>query len=174
MNPTLNDIVSLCKRRGFVYPSSEIYGGLQSVYDYGPLGVELMRNIRDLWWKRFVRDREDIVGIESQIFMHPQVWVSSGHVGGFADPMVEDAKNNKRYRADHIIEDWCVKNQKPAPDTDNMTLDQLDSFIKENKILSPDKNDLRPAQSFNLMFRTALGSVEDKVTDLYLRAETAQ
>lgn len=171
---SMQDIVSLCKRRGFVYPSSEIYGGLQSVYDYGPLGAELMRNLRAMWWKKFILDREDIVGIESQIFMHPQVWVASGHVGGFADPMVEDTKTNKRYRADHIIEEWCKTNNKETPDCDNMSLEQLDAFIKNNKILSPDKNPLRHAQSFNLMFKTPLGSVEDKVTDLYLRAETAQ
>lgn len=171
---SMQDIVSLCKRRGFVYPSSEIYGGLQSVYDYGPLGSELMRNLRAMWWKKFILDREDIVGIESQIFMHPQVWVASGHVGGFADPMVEDTKTNKRYRADHIIEEWCKTYNKETPDCDNMNLEQLDAFIKNNKILSPDKNPLRHAQSFNLMFKTPLGSVEDKVTDLYLRAETAQ
>ncbi|MBP7859391.1 glycine--tRNA ligase [Patescibacteria group bacterium] len=171
---SMQEIVSLCKRRGFVYQSSEIYGGLQSVYDYGPLGVELMRNLRDLWWKKFVLDRENIVGIETEIFMHPQVWVSSGHAKGFADPMVEDTKTNKRYRADHIIEEWCLQNKKDIPDCDNMSLEELDKFISENKILSPDKNKLRSAQSFNLMFKTALGSVEDKVSDLYLRAETAQ
>ncbi|MCA9372059.1 glycine--tRNA ligase, partial [Candidatus Woesebacteria bacterium] len=170
----MDEIVALAKRRGFVYPSSEIYGGLANVYDYGPLGVELLQNIRKLWWKTFIHDRKDIVGIESQIFMHPRVWVASGHVGGFSDPMVEDQKNKKRYRADHIIEDWCKAQKKDIPDLDNMSLDQLNTFIDEHNICSPDGNKLGPARNFNLMFKTKLGSVEDNAEELYLRAETAQ
>jgi len=168
------DIISLCKRRGFVYPSSEIYGGLKSVYDYGPLGVELLRNIRELWWNEYVSKRTDIVGIESSIFMHPLVWKASGHVDGFSDPMVEDVKNHKRYRADHIIEEWCKSKGQKAPDCDNLSLAQLDKYIQDNNILSPDKNKLSKAKSFNLMFQTELGSNEDDTTSIYLRAETAQ
>lgn len=174
MAVSMNDIVSLAKRRGFVYPSSEIYGGLRNVYDYGPNGVELLKNLRQLWWKHFVHDRSDVVGIESAIFMHPKVWVASGHVGGFADPMVEDKKTHKRFRVDHIIQDWIRENDKKPIDTDNMTVEEMDDFINSNKIKSPDGNELTPAKSFNLMFRTDLGSTEDETSDLYLRAETAQ
>src|SRR5207237_341391 len=100
----MEDIIALCKRRGFVYPSSEIYGGLANAYDYGPLGTELLRNLRNMWWTEFISKRDDMVGLDSQIIVHPQTWVASGHVGAFTDPMVEDLKTHKRYRADHIIE----------------------------------------------------------------------
>src|SRR3989344_6711652 len=103
-NPTLEEIVSLCKRRGFVFPTSEIYGGLASAYDYGPIGAQLLKNIKDVWWKKFVIERQDMVGLDSQIILHPKTWEASGHVSNFADPMVEDKKTHKRYRADHLIE----------------------------------------------------------------------
>lgn len=170
----MEKVVSLCKRRGFVYPSSEIYGGLGNVYDYGPLGVELLKNIRELWWKTFVRSREDVVGIESQIFMHPEVWVASGHVGGFADPMIEDMNNKKRHRADHIVEEWSKNKLGQEIDTDLMSVDDLDQFIKDNNVLSPDGNPLGEVKSFNLLFKTQLGAVENDTSDLYLRGETAQ
>ena len=170
----MEKIVSLSKRRGFVYPSSEIYGGLANVYDYGPMGVELLRNIRELWWKRFVMRRRDIMGIESAIFMHPKVWVASGHVGGFSDPMTEDTVTNKRYRADHLIEDWLKANDKPSVDLDTLSVEELNSFVKENKIKSPDGNELSTIKQFNLMFETKLGPTEDNSQTLYLRAETAQ
>ncbi|MCR4329693.1 MAG: glycine--tRNA ligase [Candidatus Roizmanbacteria bacterium] len=171
---TLETLVSLAKRRGFVYPSSEIYGGLANVYDYGPLGVELLRNIRDLWWKEYVTKRHNIVGLESAIFMHPNVWKASGHVAGFSDPMIDDAENHKRYRADHVIADWCKENNKEVPDTDNMILEMLDEFITSNHIISTDGNAFNHARNFNLMFKTKLGSVENDAEELYLRAETAQ
>lgn len=170
----MQKIVSLCKRRGFVYPSSEIYGGLANVYDYGPLGAELLRNIRNLWWKHFVTSFPDVVGLESMIFMHPKVWEASGHVDGFTDPMVEDLENKKRYRADHVIEDWCKANKKNIPDTDNFSLEEMDTFIKDNNIKSLDGNKLGKSKNFNLLFKTKLGSVEDNADDLYLRGETAQ
>src|SRR5690606_36402592 len=129
-------IVSLDKRRGFVYPSSEIYGGLGNVYDYGPMGVELLKNMRALWWKKFVRSREDVVGLESAIFMHPQVWVASGHVGGFSDPMVEDKVTHKRYRADHLIESWVKENDHEPFDTDTLSLEDFNTFILTHKVLS--------------------------------------
>jgi len=171
---TLDTLVSLAKRRGFVYPSSEIYGGLANVYDYGPLGVELLRNIRDLWWKEYVSKRNNIVGLESAIFMHPNVWKASGHVAGFSDPMIDDLENHKRYRADHVITDWCKEHKKDVPDTDNMTLEMLDTFIIDNAITSVDGNTFGKARNFNLMFKTKLGSVENNAEDIYLRAETAQ
>jgi len=168
------EIVSLCKRRGFVYPSSEIYGGLANVYDYGPLGVELLKNIRELWWSEFVRKSPNTVGIESQIFMHPDVWKASGHVDGFSDPLVEDKVTHKRYRADHLIEDWLTKNKKDKIDLDSLTTEELSEFIKTNNIKSPDKNELTQAKNFNLMFETDLGTIEGEKSKLYLRAETAQ
>lgn len=168
------EIVSLCKRRGFVYPSSEIYGGLANVYDYGPLGVELLKNLRDLWWTEFVRKSTDTVGIESQIFMHPMVWKASGHVDGFSDPLIEDKVTNKRYRADHLIEDWILKNNKEKVDLDSLTIEELNQFISTNKIKSPDGNELTQVKNFNLMFETDLGTVEGEKSKLYLRAETAQ
>jgi len=170
----MEKVVSLAKRRGFVYPSSEIYGGLANVYDYGPMGVELLRNIRALWWKRFVTSRPDIMGIESAILMHPKVWIASGHVGGFSDPMTEDKETHIRYRADHLIEDWAHNNTQDVPDCDNMSVEELNQFIADNKITSPAGNELTPIKQFNLMFETNLGSTEEDLQKLYLRAETAQ
>jgi len=106
---TLDTIVALSKRRGFVYPTSEIYGGLANSYDYGPLGAELLRNIRNAWWREFITKREDMVGLDSAIMLHPQTWVASGHVGSFTDPLVEDKITHKRYRADHLIEQWLAR-----------------------------------------------------------------
>lgn len=174
MGVTMDEIVSLAKRRGFVYPSSEIYGGLRNVYDYGPVGVELLRNIRELWWQNFITCRQNIVGLESAILMHPTVWVASGHATGFSDLMVEDKKNHKRYRADHLIEDWVKANKDEEIDVDKMSIDEIDAFIKSNKIKSPSGNDLTSVKQFNMMFKTALGSTEGETSDLYLRAETAQ
>lgn len=171
---TLDEIVSLAKRRGFVYPSSEIYGGLRNVYDYGPVGVELLRNIRELWWENFIRKRPDIVGIESAILMHPTVWVASGHATGFSDLMVEDKKTHKRFRADHLIEDWVKENKKEEVDTDKMSPEEVNDYLVSNKIKSPHGNELTPVKQFNLMFKTALGSTEEEMADIYLRAETAQ
>lgn len=170
----LDEIVALCKRRGFVYPSSEIYGGLRNVYDYGPVGVEVLRNIRDLWWKKFVTRKPNVVGLESSILMHPQVWVASGHANGFSDMMVEDKETHKRYRADHLLEDWVKKNKGEDIDTDKLSAEDIEIYIKDNKIKSPDGNELTSVKQFNLMFKTQLGSTTDETSDLFLRAETAQ
>ena len=167
-------VISLAKRRGFVYPSSEIYGGLANVYDYGPMGVEVLRNIRELWWNRFIRRRSDMVGIESQIFMHPNVWEASGHAKNFDDPMVEDSVNNKRWRADHLVEEYSKNVLKQDIDTDLMSVEKLDKFVKDNKVKSPDGNPLGDVRRFNLMFQTELGSSEGNKLNLFLRAETAQ
>lgn len=169
-----NKVVSLCKRRGFIYPSSEIYGGLANVYDYGPLGVELLKNIRNLWWNKYVRSKQNIVGIESQIFMHPKVWEASGHADGFIDPMVEDTVNNKRYRADKIVEEYSKNNLGKEIDADLLSIEELNQFIIDNNVMSPDKNKLGEVKQFNLMFKTELGSTEASRSDLFLRAETAQ
>lgn len=173
----MEKIVALCKRRGFVYPTSEIYGGLVSSYDYGPMGAELLRNIRSLWWKTFIHGRDDVVGLDSQILLHPQTWVASGHVASFSDPLVEDTKTHKRYRADHLIESW-IKNQKDNRNSEvvveDLSLEDMEKFITDRKITSPDGNPLSKPKKFNLLFETKLGVVEGEKSLLYLRGETAQ
>jgi glycyl-tRNA synthetase len=174
MTTTLEDIASLSKRRGFVYPTSDIYGGLTSSYDYGPLGAELLRNIKNLWWETFVQGRDDMVGIDSQILLHPQTWVASGHVAAFNDPLVEDAKTKKRYRADHLIEAWIAKHPKEAVVVEDLTLEDMAAFIKTHGIKSPDGNELLAPKKFNLLFETKLGVVEGEKSVVYMRGETAQ
>ncbi|MEK7060672.1 MAG: glycine--tRNA ligase [Patescibacteria group bacterium] len=172
--PTLDEINSLCKRRGFVYPTSDIYGGLMSSYDYGPLGVELLRNIKSLWWKTFIHDRQDMVGLDSQILLHPETWVASGHVSAFNDPLVEDSVTKKRYRVDHLIEAWLKDHTDVHVVVEDMTLEDMDAFIGEHKIVSPDGNPLLTPKKFNLLFETKLGVVEGEKSLLYMRGETAQ
>jgi len=143
--PTLDEIVSLCKRRGYVYPTSAIYGGLANSYDYGPLGSQLLKNIKDLWWKEFISKRNDMVGLDSQILLNPETWVASGHVGSFSDPLVDDLKSKKRYRADHLIEDWVNKqNSEKFSDfvVENLSVEEMGKFIKDNGIKSPDGNEV--------------------------------
>src|SRR5258708_4817767 len=172
-NPTLDEIAALSKRRGFVYPTSEIYGGLANSYDYGPLGAELLRNIRNVWWHEFIHMRLDMVGIDSQILLHPDTWVASGHVASFSDPLVEDKITGKRYRADHLIEAW-LKDHPSEIEVENMKIDEMALFIKDQKILSPDGNPLSEPKSFNLLFETSIGAVSGEKSKLYLRGETAQ
>lgn len=171
---TLDAIASLCKRRGFVYPTSDIYGGLMSSYDYGPMGAELLRNIRNIWWKTFIQDRADMVGLDSQILLHPQTWVASGHVGSFNDPLVEDTVTNKRYRADHVIEEWLKTHPDPDVAVEDLTIGQMGEYISKHAVLSPDGNALSAPKTFNLLFETKLGVVEGEKSALYLRGETAQ
>lgn len=171
MKDTMEKITALAKRRGFVYPTSEIYGGLSNSYDYGPVGAELLRNIRNIWWKEFVNNREDMVGLDTQIILHPETWVASGHVGGFSDPLIEDVVTHKRYRADHLIEKTLAEGSKPV---EEMTVDEMNTYIKSGNIKSPDGNDLSEIKSFNLLFETAIGSVAGEKSKVYLRGETAQ
>lgn len=166
-NDVMEKVVALCKRRGFVYPGSEIYGGLAGTWDYGPYGVALKKNIENLWWKFFVDSREDMYGIDSAILMNSKVWEASGHVGGFSDPLVSDKKTKKRFRADHLLEEAGVN---PS----GMTLEQMGQKISELKIKSPDGNELSTPQQFNMMFKTSIGSVDGSDTTVYLRPETAQ
>ena len=175
MSQQLQKIISLCKRRGFVYPSSEIYGGLANAYDYGPLGAQLLKNIKDLWWKEFIEKREDMLGLDSQIILHPKTWEASGHTTGFSDPMVEDTKTHKRYRADHLIEEW-IKDKEEYKDfiIEDLTVQEMAEFIEKNKIKSPDGNSLTTAKKFNLLMETRLGVVEGDKDLVYLRGETAQ
>lgn len=163
----MEKIVSLSKRRGFIFQGSEIYGGLAGTWDYGPLGLALKKNIEQLWWHFFVDSRDDMYGIDSAILMNPKVWEASGHVGGFNDPLVSDIKTKKRYRADHLLEDAGLN---PS----GMTLEQMADLIKEKGIKSPDGNTLSAPQQFNMMFKTSVGSVDGSDTTVYMRPETAQ
>src|SRR3954467_13413711 len=140
----LDDIVSLCKRRGFIYQGSEIYGGLAGTWDYGPLGVALKRNITNLWWKMFVEDRDDMFGIDTTILMNPKVWEASGHVATFNDPLIEDMKTKKRFRLDHLLEDNGVEG------ADAMNLEQMVQVVKDRNIKSPDGNELGSPAQFNM------------------------
>jgi len=164
---TLDDIASLAKRRGFVYQGSEIYGGLAGTWDYGPLGVQLKRNITNLWWKLFVEDRPDMYGIDSAILMNPRVWIASGHVAGFSDPLIEDVKTKKRYRLDHLLEDAGIPPK-------GMDLAAMVEAIREHKLKSPEGNELGNPANFNLLFKTSIGAVESEQSAVYLRGETAQ
>lgn len=163
----MEKLVSLAKRRGFIYQGSEIYGGLAGTWDYGPLGVALKNNIQNMWWKRFVLDREDMYGMDAAILMNQNVWKASGHVGGFADPLVEDLKTKKRFRADHLLEEVGV-------DPKGLTIPEMDALIKEKGIKSPDGNPLGDVRQFNMMFKTHIGATEDESAISYLRPETAQ
>jgi len=162
----MEDIISLCKRRGFIFQGSEIYGGLAGTWDYGPLGVALRNNIRNIWWKRFVDDKENMYGIDAAILMNQNVWKSSGHVAGFADPLIEDLKTKKRYRADHLLEEAGV-------DIKGMTVADMSAAIKEKQIKSPEGNPLGDVRQFNMMFKTNVGATEDESSISYLRPETA-
>jgi glycyl-tRNA synthetase len=166
-NDSMEKVVSLAKRRGFIYQGSEIYGGLAGTWDYGPYGVALKNNIKQLWWKQFVDDREDMYGLDAALIMNPRVWEASGHVAGFADPLVEDVKTKKRYRADHVLEDQGIS-------VAGMTLEQMDALIKEKGIKSPEGNELGSVVQFNMMFKTQVGATEDASAIAYLRPETAQ
>lgn len=171
----MEKIVGLCKRRGYVYPTSEIYGGLISSYDYGPAGAALLRNIRNLWWQEFIEKREDMVGIDSQIILHPQTWHASGHVTSFNEPLVEDKITNKRYRADHLIESWLKENpSKEKIVVEDMTFEEMGEFIASHKIASPDGNPVTSPKKFNQLFKTSIGVIEDSKSEVYLRGETAQ
>jgi len=158
----LEKVVSLCKRRGFIFPGSEIYGGLANTWDYGPLGVELKNNVRKMWWQKVVQERNDIVGLDSAILMHPKVWEASGHLAGFTDPLVDCLSCKKRFRADHLLE---AKGLKPDFEPDNALTD----------IRCPEcDGKLGSVRNFNLMFKTFIGPVEEQTSKVFLRPETAQ
>ena len=163
----MEDIISLCKRRGFIYQGSDVYGGLSGTWDYGPLGVQLKRNIMQLWWRRFVDERDDIYGVDAAILMNQKVWQASGHVDTFVDPLCEDTVNHRRYRTDHILKDNGI-------DVDGMTMEQMDAAIAEKGIKSPDGNPLSKSRTFNMMFKTHVGATESEDSISYLRPETAQ
>ncbi|MBI5466453.1 MAG: glycine--tRNA ligase, partial [Candidatus Kerfeldbacteria bacterium] len=164
----LGEIVSLCKRRGFIYQGSEIYGGLAGTYDYGPLGAVLKRNIVNAWLKYFVDSWDDMYQIDTAILMNPKVWQASGHVDTFNDPLIEDVKTKKRYRLDHLLEDAGVENAA------SLSFEQMFDTIKQKGIKSPDGNELGNPAKFNLLFKSSIGSVQDETSTVYLRGETAQ
>ena len=172
---TMEKLVALCKSRGFVYPGSEIYGGLANAWDYGPLGVELKNNVKKAWMKKFVQESKYNVGLDAAILMNPKTWIASGHVGGFSDPLI-DCKNCKtRHRADKLIEDWAHENNKDMV-ADGMTDEEMINFIKENNIVCPKcgEQNFTPIRKFNLMYKTYQGVTEDSSSEIYLRPETAQ
>ena len=173
---TMEKLVALCKNRGFVYPGSEIYGGLANSWDYGPLGSELKKNIKDAWWKKFITENRHNVGIDAAIMMNPQVWVTTGHVGGFSDPLIDCKACKTRHRADKLIEEWGFKQGKDITGLDGWTNEQLVDYIKENNITCPNcgKQDFTEIRKFNLMFKTYMGVTEDAKSEVYLRPETAQ
>ena len=174
-NLTMDKIVGLCKSRGYVYPGSEIYGGLANTWDYGPLGVELKNNIKKAWMKKFVQESKYNVGLDAAILMNPDVWVASGHVGNFSDPLIDCKECKTRHRADKLIEEWAHEQGKDMI-ADGMSDEQLINFIKENHIPCPDcgKENFTDIRKFNLMFKTYQGVTEDSKSEIYLRPETAQ
>ena len=172
---TMEKIVALCKTRGFVYPGSEIYGGLANSWDYGPLGVEFKNNVKRAWWKKFIQESPYNVGLDAAIIMNPRAWVASGHVGGFSDPLMDCKACKARFRADQLIEDF-VKAKGETISVDGWNNDQMMEYIKENNVTCPEcgKADFTDIRKFNLMFKTFQGVTEDTQSELYLRPETAQ
>ena len=170
MEKTMEKIVNLAKNRGFVYAGSEIYGGLSNTWDYGPLGVEFKNNVKKAWWKKFVQTSPYNVGLDAAILMNPQVWVASGHVGGFTDPLIDCKTCKSRHRADKLIEEQCGFD--PAGWTDQQMMD----YIRENHVQCPEcgGTDFTDVRKFNLMFKTYQGVTEDSKSEIYLRPETAQ
>ncbi|MBN2015607.1 glycine--tRNA ligase [Candidatus Dojkabacteria bacterium] len=169
----LEKIVSLCKRRGFIWPGSDLYGGMANTYDFGPYGVELKENIKKIWWEKFIHDRADMFGIDSSIFLNPKVWQASGHTESFVEIVVEDKVTNKRYRADHLIEDCFAKKGKEIK-ADGLPLSELSEIIKKEKIKSPDGNELTEPKKFKALFETKVGIIEGEGNTAYLRGEIAQ
>ncbi|MDR1700647.1 MAG: glycine--tRNA ligase [Lachnoclostridium sp.] len=186
MDLTMEKIVSLCKARGFIYPGSEIYGGLANTWDYGNLGVELKNNIKNAWWKKFIRENPYNVGIDCAILMNPQTWVASGHLGGFSDPLMDCRECHERFRADQLIEQY-MKDNNPTTDSsanenqteapvDSWSKEEMKQYIEEQKIACPScgKRNFTDIREFNLMFKTFQGVTEDAQNTVYLRPETAQ
>ncbi len=172
----MDKIVSLAKTRGFVFPGSEIYGGLANTWDYGPLGVELKNNVKKAWWQKFIQESPYNVGIDAAILMNPQAWVASGHVGGFNDPLLDCKQCKTRFRADKLIEDHVKDTKKEEINVDGWSNDKMESFITDNKIKCPECSELdyTKIRQFNLMFKTFQGVTEDSQSELFLRPETAQ
>ncbi|MBQ4425626.1 MAG: glycine--tRNA ligase [Lachnospiraceae bacterium] len=177
MEKTMDKIVALCKSRGFIFPGSEIYGGLANTWDYGPLGVELKNNIKKAWWQKFVQENPYNVGLDAAILMNPQTWEASGHLAGFSDPLMDCRECHERFRADKLIEEWCAENgfELPKP-IDAFSQEEMKAFVEEHAIPCPTcgKHNFTDIRQFNLMFKTFQGVTENSKNTLYLRPETAQ
>ena len=167
---TMDKIVALCKGRGFVYPGSDIYGGLANAWDYGPLGVELKNNVKRAWWKKFVQESPTNVGLDSAILMNREVWVASGHVGGFSDPLMDCRDCKSRHRADKLIEDY------DGTVADGWTYEKMMEFIREHGIACPNcgSHNFTDIRQFNLMFKTHQGVTEDSKNEVYLRPDAGK
>ena len=177
MEKTMDKIIALAKGRGFIYPGSEIYGGLANTWDYGNLGVELKNNVKQAWWKKFITQNKYNVGVDCAILMNPQTWVASGHLGGFSDPLMDCRECHERFRADKLIEDFCAENGielEKAPDA--MSQEEMKQFVEDHNIPCPTcgKHNFTDIRQFNLMFKTFQGVTEDAKNTVYLRPETAQ
>ena len=172
---SMEKIVNLCKSRGYIYPGSEIYGGLANSWDYGPLGVEFKNNVKKAWMKKFIQESKYNVGLDAAILMNPETWVASGHVGGFSDPLIDCKSCKTRHRADKLIEDWLKENNKEEI-VDGWSDEKMVDFIHDNGIKCPDcgASNFTSIRKFNLMFKTFQGVTEDTKSELYLRPETAQ
>ena len=175
MVKSMDTIVNLCKARGYIYPGSEIYGGLANTWDYGPLGVELKNNVKKLWRKKFIQESKYNVGLDAAILMNPQTWVASGHVGGFSDPLIDCKECKTRHRADKLIEEWAHDNGRDMI-ADGMSDEEMIKFLDDNNIPCPScgKHNFTSIRKFNLMFKTFQGVTEDAKAEIYLRPETAQ
>ena len=175
MVKSMDTIVNLCKARGYIYPGSEIYGGLANTWDYGPLGVELKNNVKKLWRKKFIQECKYNVGLDAAILMNPQTWVASGHVGGFSDPLIDCKECKTRHRADKLIEEWAHEQGKDMI-ADGMSDEEMIKFLDDNNIPCPScgKHNFTSIRKFNLMFKTFQGVTEDAKAEIYLRPETAQ
>ncbi len=173
---TMEKIVALAKNRGFVYPGSEIYGGLANTWDYGPLGVEFKNNVKKAWWKKFVQESKYNVGLDAAILMNPRTWEASGHVGGFADPLIDCKECKARFRADKLIEDYMQENGMEVVPVDGWANEKLEGYIAEKEMKCPEcgKSNFTSIRQFNLMFKTFQGVTEDSKSEIYLRPETAQ
>ena len=173
---SMDKIVALCKNRGFVFAGSELYGGLANAWDYGPLGVEMKNNVKKAWWRKFVQECEYNVGLDSAILMNPEVWVASGHVVNFNDPLMDCKSCKARFRADKLIEEYAEKHGLEDVHPDGWTHEQMSAYITEKGIVCPEcgKNEFTPIRKFNMMFKTFQGVTEDAKNTVYLRPETAQ
>lgn len=173
---SMDKITALAKSRGFIFPGSEIYGGLANTWDYGPVGVELKNNVKKAWWKKFVQESKYNVGLDAAILMNPKAWVASGHVGGFADPLIDCKSCKSRFRADKLIEDYIKDNDQMEVTVDGWSNEKLEGYITEKGIACPEcgKSDFTSIRQFNLMFKTFQGVTEDSKAEIYLRPETAQ
>ena len=173
---TMEKIVALAKNRGYVYPGSEIYGGLANTWDYGPLGVEFKNNVKKAWWKKFVQESKYNVGLDAAILMNPRTWEASGHIGGFADPLIDCKECRSRFRADKLIEDYRSEKGLPEEAIDGWSNEKLEEYIRDEQIACPEcgKSNYTNIRQFNLMFKTFQGVTEDSQSQIYLRPETAQ